>query len=697
MVTRSREKAARGRFFARLGCAMLSASLAGCGGTSALNGTGTPKIAALQEPLMLLERDAARLEGAKSIRRLQRAYGYYLDQALWDPMADLFAPEATLEIGLDGVYVGQKRIRSYFYHLGGGHQGLTAGQLNDHLILQPVVDVSPDGTTAKGRWRALIMGTAPGVGAAWGEGTYENEYVKQNGVWKISKVHWYQTFVVPYAGGWTKNADLTGGIYVSKQLPPDRPPSEHYEVWPGVYTPPFHYKNPVAEPASGLPSDAASDATPAAVALRSAITLLHGRIERLRDRDEIENLVSMYGYYLDKQQWDLLTDLFAEDSTMEIAQRGVYVGKKGARRALELFGPQNIEKDHVHTHMQVQPVIHVSQDGQRAWVRSRAVSQLGTFGQVGVWGDGVYENEFVKENGVWKIRHDHVYTTFFTPYDPGWSFGARPAPKVSAKIPPDGPPSELYESLPEIYVPPFHYRNPVTGEGGTAPLPGGVRSMYVETPAAVSASAAAMTAGLPAASRKAVERIERNVTEIEDENAIENLQRTYGFYADKAMWKEAADLFAADGTLEIGGRGVFAGKARVLQYLTRLAPEGLTHGRLINHLQLQPIVHVAPDGASARGRWRFLAETGEWQKSQAWGSGVYENEYVKEGGVWKIKSLHAYFRLYTPYTDGWAKTSLPLAGVEKDFPPDRAPTVAYEVFPATFVAPFHYKNPVTGK
>ena len=36
----------------------------------------------------------------------------------------------------------------------------------------------------------------------------------------------------------------------------------------------------------------------------------------------------MYGYYLDKQQWDLLTDLFVEDSTMEISQRGIYVGRK---------------------------------------------------------------------------------------------------------------------------------------------------------------------------------------------------------------------------------------------------------------------------------------------------------------------------------------------------------------------------------
>jgi hypothetical protein len=127
-------------------------------------------------------------------------------------------------------------------------------------------------------------------------------------------------------------------------------------------------------------------------------------------------------------------------------------------RAWKLFGPQSIERDHLHNHIQMQPVIHVAPDGQHARVRSRALSQLGTFGTIGIWGDGVYENELVKEGGVWKIKKDHVYTTFFAPYDTGWARGARPTPKVSDKIPPDKPPSETYESFPDIYIPPFHYR-----------------------------------------------------------------------------------------------------------------------------------------------------------------------------------------------------------------------------------------------
>src|SRR6185437_12998779 len=138
--------------------------------------------------------------------------------------------------------------------------------------------------------------------------------------------------------------------------------------------------------ATGAPAsfaDATLDSNASVAALQKAVGQLQRRIGLLRDADEIENLVSMYGYYLDKQQWDLFTDLFAEDSSMEISQRGVYVGKKGVRRALELFGPQNIETEHLHNHIQLQPVINIAPDGQRAWVRSRALSQLGTFNRIG--------------------------------------------------------------------------------------------------------------------------------------------------------------------------------------------------------------------------------------------------------------------------------------------------------------------------
>jgi hypothetical protein len=168
---------------------------------------------------------------------------------LWDEVVDLFADDGTLEIGPSGVYVGKDSIRKYLLSLSGGKQGPLPGVLNDHFEEQPIVTVAPDGQTAKGRWRLLLMTGVSGSGSGgnWGEGVYENEYVKQDGVWKISKLHWYANFVAPYEGGWLK-ADKKGidDYALGKGVMPDRPPSESYEPYPGAFVPPFHYKNPVS-------------------------------------------------------------------------------------------------------------------------------------------------------------------------------------------------------------------------------------------------------------------------------------------------------------------------------------------------------------------------------------------------------------------------------------------------------------------
>jgi hypothetical protein len=202
---------------------------------------------------------------------------------------------------------------------------------------------------------------------------------------------------------------------------------------------------------------------------------------------------------------------------------------------------------------------------------------------------------------------------------------------------------------------------------------------------------------IPEEVRAAFLRVRNRIQGLEDESDIENLQRIFGFYVDKQLWKEAADLFADEGTLEVGGQGVFAGKSRVLEYFDRISPAGLTRGKLFNHIQLQPIIDLAPDGKSAKGRWRFLSELGEYKKSAAWCGGTSENEYVKENGVWKFKSLHFFVTYYIDYDKGWDKGGNAPPAPIKGFPPDQPPSVDFKTFPDLFIPPYHYKNPVTGR
>ncbi len=207
------------------------------------------QLAALDARLAALSAAAGRLEDINKVKKLQRAYGYYLDKGFWGEAADLFADDATMEIGVDGVYVGKARIHELLVREGGGNPGpgLPYGQFNHHMQLQPVIHVAADGRTAKGRWRELALLGQFQKYAAWGDGIHENEYAKEDGVWKIKRAHFYPNFVAPYKGGWAALKPVTGEWKsdVARDFPADRPPTVTYKPFPDIYTPPFHYTNPV--------------------------------------------------------------------------------------------------------------------------------------------------------------------------------------------------------------------------------------------------------------------------------------------------------------------------------------------------------------------------------------------------------------------------------------------------------------------
>jgi hypothetical protein len=210
---------------------------------------------------------------------------------------------------------------------------------------------------------------------------------------------------------------------------------------------------------------------------------------------------------------------------------------------------------------------------------------------------------------------------------------------------------------------------------------------------ALGAATAARAQDDPKALMAELDALDKRVTRLEDANAVEKLQRAYGYFVDKAQWTELSKLFAKDATLEIGGRGVFVGQDHVLDYMHgAFGPDGIKEGQIINHMQFQAIADIDPDGVHAKQRMRaFVMSNG------GWGLPLYENEYVKEGGVWKIKLLHGPFTMYTSW-DGWQKSATPNTRPDSfGEPPDLPPTVVYLTYPSYYIVPFHYPNPVTGK
>ena len=179
------------------------------------------------------------------------------------------------------------------------------------------------------------------------------------------------------------------------------------------------------------------------------------------------------------------------------------------------------------------------------------------------------------------------------------------------------------------------------------------------------------------------------------ERDIQRLQVAYGYYVDKAQWDEAADLFAHHATLEIAARGQFHGQDRIRAYLHALPP--LEHGTVFNHMQLQPLITVAPDGQSAKGRWRAIMEVGFVGREELCGEATYENEYIAEDGVWKISKLHCFVTYYVRWNEGWSHGGVPMGMPLPEMMPDASQTVDYASFPDVYIPPYHYPNPVTGK
>jgi len=224
-----------------------------------------------------------------------------------------------------------------------------------------------------------------------------------------------------------------------------------------------------------------------------------------------------------------------------------------------------------------------------------------------------------------------------------------------------------------------------------------------------------------------VEELSNRIGILEDTQAIRNLHHAYGYYIDKCLYEDVVDLFADDGEVHFAG-GIYRGKNEGVRRLyVESFLEGFTggkpgpvHGFLLDHLQMQDVIHVAQDRKTAKARFRAFMQAGAHVTSRSplgeadrkekrdptqwWEGGIYENSYVKEDGVWKIKILNYNPLWHADYKNGWAHTKVgyiptdpPKLYPENPTGPDAPIEPAWVLWPETSIVPFHYKNPVTGK
>jgi hypothetical protein len=205
---------------------------------------------------------------------------------------------------------------------------------------------------------------------------------------------------------------------------------------------------------------------------------------------------------------------------------------------------------------------------------------------------------------------------------------------------------------------------------------------------------------------------------LSDVHAIRRLQHAYGYYLDKCLYDEVVDLFSGKGDVRFMG-GVFKAKAGLRRlYCDRFRKSftsghnGPVYGFLLDHLQLQDIVDVAPDRSTACGRFRCFMQAGSHESKQSfapgmpsqwWEGGIYENVFIRENGVWKIKVLNYRAVYHGLYDKGWAHTpanfvpSFSTVYPTDPLGPDELTEPKPALWPDTDVVAFHYVHPVTGK
>jgi carotenoid cleavage dioxygenase len=233
-------------------------------------------------------------------------------------------------------------------------------------------------------------------------------------------------------------------------------------------------------------------------AAEKAIAQLTHQVGLQQDIEAIRRLQVSYCYFMDKGLYDEAVDCFAREGELHF-MGGIWRGHEALRRLYcgrlrnsFTHGVNGPAFGLMCEHWPSQDVISVADDRQTAKGRWRC-TLMGAQHDAKPdpnprlprqwWEHGMYENLYVKEDGIWKLdRHAyHLFTQ--VDYETGWAGAKRiPSPFLTQTFPddPNGPDEiqgEPHPAWPETRLVPFHYAHPVTGKEivpelrESAPLP----------------------------------------------------------------------------------------------------------------------------------------------------------------------------------------------------------------------------------
>ncbi|MEF8814018.1 MAG: nuclear transport factor 2 family protein [Halovenus sp.] len=112
------------------------------------------------------------------IRELRANYGRAVDNANWERYANQFTRDGVIKLPWD-VIERRENILKY------GREEIEY-EWSVHMALMPLLEIEND--VGVGDWHSLIVYRAPDGSEGILVGSYEDEYVKKDGNWKIKKM-----------------------------------------------------------------------------------------------------------------------------------------------------------------------------------------------------------------------------------------------------------------------------------------------------------------------------------------------------------------------------------------------------------------------------------------------------------------------------------------------------------------------------
>jgi len=151
-----------------------------------------------------LARDLQRVESVREIKDLTRAFAQLAQVGRWADMSALFSGNGSLrwDDRETSIANGPAAIKTWLQTDAGKMDGVQPGSLDLLIAETPVVTLSVDGLSAKGRFNGMrFMGDGQGNTRLQG-GVFVNDYVFNDGHWKFSFMHYYGLYAGPYSTGW---------------------------------------------------------------------------------------------------------------------------------------------------------------------------------------------------------------------------------------------------------------------------------------------------------------------------------------------------------------------------------------------------------------------------------------------------------------------------------------------------------------